>query len=101
MKQVILSIAVAMTLSTTAFATNPCEKPRGQVLARIDLVYFGDVGPSFCYATELNNSHRYEVLDCGYHQEGDIVTGTVYTHWTHRSAQGQPVCDYQTFAPAN
>lgn len=87
-------------LSFGALAQAPCPGPRESVEVKIDFWYLSDVDMPICYATELNTTTRFVIHDCGIHSEGDILKGTVLTHWTHKDSQGNPVCDYQTFVPS-
>lgn len=101
MKKLLIVITILSSFAFNAFAGGPCAMPRENVVVHIDNWYLSDIGLTFCYATELATSKRFEVLDCGLNVVGDIVEGRVLTHWTHKDAQGNPVCDYQQFVPYN
>lgn len=99
MKALSIMIAMVSTFSLSAQAQHPCGEPRVNVVVKIDHAYSSEYGTTFCYATEVNTTQRFEILDCGYHKVGEVVRGSVFTHWTHKDQQGNPVCDYQTFIP--
>ncbi len=96
MKSIIL-LTCFLAFNATARAEGFCEAPRQGVIAMISGFTIGDNGQTFCYATDQATTKRYDVLDCGLHQNEEIVQGTVRTYWTHRDEQGNPVCDYQNF----
>ncbi len=96
MKPIIL-LTCFLALNATAQTEGPCEAPKQDVIAMISGFTVGDNGQTFCYATDQATTNLYEVLDCGIHQNGEIVRGTVVTYWTHRDEHGNPVCDYQNY----
>lgn len=96
MKSFVLLTAL-LAFHATAQTDGPCEPPQSGVSAMISGFGIADNGLTFCYATDLATFKDYAVLDCGYHQNGDIVQGTVRTYWTHKDQNGNPVCDHQAF----
>lgn len=96
MKSFVL-LTCLIAFNATAQTDSPCDPPQSGVSAMLSGFGMADNGLTFCYATDLATFKRYEVLNCGNHQDGEIVQGTVHTYWTHKDQNGNPVCDYQAF----
>lgn len=99
MKKILLAISVFSAFSSSVFAEDVCGAPRTNVTVKIDYAYRQPESIPFCYATEIDTKNRYEILDCGFLNVGDVVSGTVYTHWLGKDSNGNPICNYQTFEP--
>lgn len=94
-------LAFLLAFNANAQSVGPCEAPRPGLIAIISGLTVGDNGQTFCYAAVQATDKIYAVLDCGIHQEGETVIGTVRTYWTHKDDYGNPVCDYQNFIIEN
>lgn len=98
--ETILNSAQAATPGLTAgVATDsPCVAPRENVQVQVDSITYHDYDMPFCYVTELGTTQQYPAPGCNYPEVGDVLTGRITTYWTHKDANGNPVCDYQMFS---
>lgn len=95
----IFIVTAALLATSKLWAAPACGSIEENVKAVITDVYVDDSGV-FCYARDLNSKKRYDVMDCGTLQAGEVVLGRVYTHWLgDRDANGEKICHYQSFVP--
>lgn len=99
MKNSMILFLLALASIFSAQANDVCEAPKKGIRVKVEHVYPTDVGPDYCFVSNLETGRRYAVSDCGINvvSVGDVLVGTVYTYWTHKDETGKPVCDYQDF----
>lgn len=85
-------------LSSGVTTDSPCAAPRDNVQVQVNSIYYHDTDMPFCYVTELGTTQQYPAPGCEYPEVGDVLTGRITTYWTHKDANGVPVCDYQMFS---
>ena len=94
-----IKLILMLLLSTAAFASSPCPAPITDVTAQVLEIYPDNYGARHCLVVDTETYDTYISYHCDLVHVGDIMTGEITTHWTHRDSQGNPVCDFQQFVP--